>query len=66
MSDKSGGRGRLVFRVSRKRHVCLLPGWWMRWKLDLDYGSRWECYCGKQWEWESTYESAVWRQVVHP
>lgn len=60
MVERYPDGGEVVKRVSRGRHHCDPPGWWRRRKLDLDYGSIWQCRCGQQWEWSSAFGDSMW------
>lgn len=55
--------GKVIHRVSRKRHLCTPPGLRQRIKLDLDYGSVWECDCGKRWKWSFSWADSSWESV---
>lgn len=54
---------RVVERVALDRHRCLLPGWWQRRRLNIDYGSVVECPCGRQWKWSYNWADAYWQSV---
>lgn len=53
----------VVVRVARDRHQCSPPGWRQRRKVNLDFGSVWQCACSQQWKWDFNYAGEFWERV---
>lgn len=56
-----GTRISIVERKTRYPHVCKLPGWRARRRMDLGYGSVVECVdCDRRWVWGSDPTGSYW------